>query len=120
MCGCGTRGYAISHHRRRRCKRSQSASILRAQQPQRRSLVCRAVHRDMSEEKKGTPVEHSFVCEREASQLLNCLAASEYVEQKCISYMKKLRKCIVKERVVKFDLLPDDTAQPDDTPQKSA
>jgi hypothetical protein len=45
-----------------------------------------------------------FVCEVEAAALLNCVAASDYHEAKCVALMKKLRKCIQRERVVKFQL----------------
>jgi hypothetical protein len=50
-----------------------------------------------------------FVCEVEATALLNCIAAEDYVEHKCVSLMKKLRKCVQKERLVKFELLPDES-----------
>jgi hypothetical protein len=53
-----------------------------------------------------------FTCQTEASDLLNCIAASDYVEQKCVTRMKRLRKCILKERVVSFDLLPDQSSTP--------
>lgn len=48
-----------------------------------------------------------FVCAKEASALLNCIAANEYAEHKCLERMKQLRKCTQKERVVSFNLLPD-------------
>lgn len=56
-----------------------------------------------------------FACEKEASNLLNCIAGVEYVEQKCVTYMKRLRKCVQKERVVSFDLLPGEPAAKPDT-----
>lgn len=60
----------------------------------------------MGSEQKGTIPR--FVCAKEASDLLNCIAANEYVEHKCLDRMKKLRKCTQKERVVSFNLLPDE------------
>ena len=48
-----------------------------------------------------------FVCAKEASALLNCIAANEYAEHKCLERMKQLRRCTQKERVVSFNLLSD-------------
>lgn len=48
-----------------------------------------------------------FACEVEAAKLLNCIASSQYVEQKCVAYLKALRKCVQREGVVGFNLLPD-------------
>jgi hypothetical protein len=63
----------------------------------------------MGSEQKSTVA--SFVCAKEAADLLNCIAANEYVERKCLDRMKKLRKCTQRERVVSFNLLPDQDKQ---------
>jgi hypothetical protein len=53
-----------------------------------------------------------FVCEVEAAALLNCVAANDFHEHKCLALMKKLRKCIQRERVVKFELEGAEEAAP--------
>lgn len=70
---------------------------------------------------KETPVRPKFACEEEAALLLNCISADEYVEYKCVQYMKRLRKCVQRERIVNFELLPDSaTAEPTASKQESA
>lgn len=59
---------------------------------------------------KQQPVQPKFACEEEAALLLNCISADEYVEHKCVQYMKRLRKCVQRERIVNFELLPDSTS----------
>jgi hypothetical protein len=56
-----------------------------------------------------------FACEEEAALLLNCIAAADYVEHKCVQYMKKLRKCVQKERIVNFDISPCEPADTSST-----
>lgn len=60
-----------------------------------------------------------FACEEEAALLLNCISADEYVEHKCVQYMKRLRKCVQRERIVNFELLPDSKGQEAASEQKS-
>lgn len=72
---------------------------------------------------KQAPVQPKFACEAEATLLLNCIAADEYVEQKCVQYMKRLRKCTQQERIVNFDISPCETIsaasqKTDETPKK--
>lgn len=64
---------------------------------------------------KQATVQQTFACEVEAALLLNCIAADEYVEQKCVQYMKRLRKCTQQHRVVSFDISPCETLE---VPQK--
>lgn len=40
--------------------------------------------------------QEAFVCGEEAEALLNCIAAKNYNELKCIPLVKKLRACIEK------------------------
>lgn len=59
--------------------------------------------------KQQAPVQQRFACQSEAALLLNCIAADEYIEQKCVQYMKRLRKCTQQERIVNFDISPCET-----------
>lgn len=58
-----------------------------------------------------------FACEEETALLLNCIAADEYIEHKCVQYMKKLRKCVQKERIVTFDISPCEPATSTSAPK---
>lgn len=53
------------------------------------------------------PLQPAFVCEIEASELLNCAASGSYNEARCLTLLKKFRKCVEKERVAKFTLVPN-------------
>lgn len=70
---------------------------------------------------KESAVRPKFACEEEAALLLNCISADEYVEHKCVQYMKRLRKCVQRERIVNFELLPDsDLAEAGSDSKKSS
>lgn len=45
-----------------------------------------------------------FVCDVEADALLNCVAAGDFDKAECVALMLKLRECIKRERVVRFEL----------------
>ena len=45
--------------------------------------------------------QSDFVCSNEATALLNCVANKSFNQQKCISLMRKLRECILKEVLVR-------------------
>lgn len=64
-------------------------------------------------------VRPKFACEGEAALLLNCISADEYIEHKCVQYMKRLRKCVQRERIVNFELLPDSKGEEAISEQKA-
>lgn len=70
--------------------------------------------------KQPAPVQQTFACETETALLLNCIAADEYVEQKCVQYMKRLRKCVQRERIATFDISPCEAAPSVPVPSKNA
>ena len=51
----------------------------------------------MVEELKVSEGGSSFVCAAEATALLNCVANKSFNQQRCITLMRKLRECILKE-----------------------
>lgn len=65
---------------------------------------------------KQPELKSAFVCQLEASELLNCVASDSFNEARCLTLLKKFRKCVEKERVAKFTLVPDSEPQP--TPEQ--
>ena len=51
----------------------------------------------MVEEPRDSAGHPSFVCAAEATALLNCVANKSFNQQRCITSMRKLRECILKE-----------------------
>ncbi|GMH44939.1 hypothetical protein BSKO_12896 [Bryopsis sp. KO-2023] len=70
------------------------------------------------EKKEAKQIREAFACAKEAADLLNCVAAKNYNELKCVTLTKKLRECVKRKGVVSFSLLPD-KAPPPPPPDKS-
>ncbi|KAL0903979.1 hypothetical protein M5K25_026045 [Dendrobium thyrsiflorum] len=53
------------------------------------------------------------VCAKEALDLLNCAADSDFDREKCVRFLEALRSCIQEKKVKKFSLAEQNHAEED-------
>ncbi|MFS8003831.1 putative cysteine alpha-hairpin motif superfamily [Helianthus anomalus] len=58
------------------------------------------------------------VCGQEALELLNCVTSSPFDQDKCITLLNSLRKCVLDKKVKKFSLAEVKPAKVEDTGNK--
>ncbi|KAJ9555274.1 hypothetical protein OSB04_009888 [Centaurea solstitialis] len=60
------------------------------------------------------------VCGQEALELLNCIASSSFDQEKCITLLNSLRKCVLDKKVKKFSLAEEKQEKIQDMGKKQA
>ncbi|KAI3792589.1 hypothetical protein L2E82_06472 [Cichorium intybus] len=51
------------------------------------------------------------VCGQEALELLNCVTSSSFDQDKCITLLNSLRKCVLDKKVKKFSMAEEKQAK---------